>query len=43
MLVTAGGDLAVFLAVRSVPSGARVIDHPTAPGCHVLQDNGVNE
>jgi hypothetical protein len=37
MLVTAGGDLAVLLALRGVPSAARVVDHPTRVGGLVLR------
>ncbi|MEZ4643471.1 MAG: alpha/beta fold hydrolase [Chloroflexota bacterium] len=36
MLIAAGGDLAVLLAVRRVPRRARVLDHPTEAGCQVL-------
>jgi hypothetical protein len=43
MLTMAGGDFAVLLAVRTVPPGERVIDHPTAPGCHVLKAEGLPE
>jgi hypothetical protein len=38
MLVTAGGDLAVLLALRGVPGRARVVDHPTRAGGLVLRD-----
>lgn len=37
MIIAAGGDLAVLLAVRNVPSGTHVLDHPTAAGCQVLR------
>ncbi len=37
MLVSAGGDLAVLLAVRHVPGEALVQDHPSRVGCHVLE------
>lgn len=37
MLVSAGGDLAVLLAVRRVPGEALVQDHPSRVGCHVLE------
>jgi hypothetical protein len=37
MLVTAGGDLAVLLALRGVPSSAHVVDHPTRVGGLVLR------
>jgi hypothetical protein len=36
MVMAAGGDLAVLLAVRDVPATAIVRDHPTKPGCEVL-------
>jgi pimeloyl-ACP methyl ester carboxylesterase len=38
MLVAAGGDVAVWWAVRSVPAKALVLDHPTKAGCQVLQE-----
>ncbi len=37
MLVSAGGDLAVLLAVRHVPGAALVQDHPSKVGCHVVE------
>jgi hypothetical protein len=36
MVLGAGGDVAVLLALRSLPSGVRVVDHPSQPGCYVL-------
>ncbi|HXW01713.1 MAG TPA: DUF3267 domain-containing protein, partial [Anaerolineae bacterium] len=36
MAISAGGDVAVLLAVRHVPGEALVEDHPTKVGCHVL-------
>ncbi len=36
MLISAGGDVAVLLAVRQVPGQALVQDHPAKVGCHVL-------
>lgn len=39
MLITAGGDLAVWWAIRSVPAGALVLDHPTKAGCYVLKED----
>lgn len=38
MLVAAGGDLAILLAIRRVPGDARVLDHPTKAGCLVIRD-----
>ena len=38
MLITAGGDLAVWWAVRRVPAGELVLDHPSKAGCHVLRE-----
>jgi hypothetical protein len=35
MLGTAGGDLAVLWAIRSVPADKLVRDHPTKAGCQV--------
>jgi len=37
MLLSAGGDMAVLLAVRHVPGTALIQDHPTMVGCHVLE------
>lgn len=40
MVIAAGGDLAVLLAIRQVPGVAWVRDHPTKAGCQVFkQDN----
>ncbi|MEJ2749206.1 MAG: DUF3267 domain-containing protein, partial [Anaerolineae bacterium] len=39
MIVAAGGDLAVLLAIRHVPGAAWVRDHPTKAGCQVLKKN----
>ena len=39
MLIAAGGDLAVWWAIRSVPADALVLDHPTKAGCHVLKED----
>jgi hypothetical protein len=36
MIVVAGGDLAILLALRGVRPDARVVDHATAPGFHLL-------
>jgi hypothetical protein len=36
MVVAAGGDVAMLLALRNVPSTARIVDHATEPGFHVL-------
>jgi hypothetical protein len=36
MVAGAGGDVAVLLALRGVPPGARVVDHPSEPGCYLL-------
>ena len=36
MVMTAGGDLAVLLAIRHLPPTAIVRDHPTRVGCEVL-------
>jgi hypothetical protein len=36
MILGAGADVAVLLALRGVPSAARVVDHPSKPGCYVL-------
>ena len=36
MLVAAGGDTAVLLAMRHVPGDALVLDHPSQAGCLVL-------
>ncbi len=35
-LGAAGGDVAALWAMRSVPGGALVLDHPERVGCHVL-------
>jgi hypothetical protein len=37
MLVSAGGDTAVLLAIRAVPGEAMVQDHPSKAGCQVLR------
>lgn len=39
MTVTAGGDLAVLLAIRQVPGSAWVRDHPSKVGCQVLMED----
>lgn len=39
MTIAAGGDLAVIWAIRSVPANALVLDHPSKPGCQLLQEN----
>ena len=39
MLLAAGGDAAVLWAVRQVPSGERVLDHPKKVGCQVLRES----
>lgn len=36
LLAVAGGDLAAVWAIRGVPAGALVLDHPTRVGCTVL-------
>jgi hypothetical protein len=36
MVLGAGGDIAVLLALRKVPPATRVMDHPSRPGCYVL-------
>ncbi len=36
MLFAAGGDFAAVWAMRSVPPGARVLDHPGRVGCKVV-------
>lgn len=38
MFLVAGGDFAVLWAIRSLPAGARVLDHPEKVGCVVLAD-----
>ncbi len=38
MLMAAGGDLAVLLAVRKVPPTATVRDHDSMAGCEVLKE-----
>lgn len=35
MLALAGGDLAAVWAIRSVPGGAAVLDHPSRVGCRL--------
>ena len=37
MLIAAGGDTAVILAIRHVPASAWVLDHPSKVGCQVLK------
>lgn len=37
MLVAAGGDAAVLLAIHSVPSKALVLDHPERAGCQIVK------
>ncbi|MCB9421017.1 MAG: DUF3267 domain-containing protein [Ardenticatenaceae bacterium] len=39
MVIAAGGDLAVLLAIRQVPGMAWVRDHPTKAGCQVLMED----
>ena len=36
MLAVAGGDVAAVWAIRQVPGGALVLDHPARVGCRVL-------
>lgn len=36
MLLCAGGDFAALWAMRAVPAGARVLDHPERVGCRVV-------
>ncbi len=36
MSVAALGDVLILWLLRSVPGEARVLDHPSAPGCQVL-------
>jgi hypothetical protein len=36
MILGAGADVAVLLALRGVPPAARVVDHPSQPGCWVM-------
>lgn len=36
MVMTAGGDIAVLLAIRHLPPATIVRDHPTKVGCEVL-------
>ena len=38
MLIAAGGDLAVWWAIRTVPADALVLDHPTKAGCQILKE-----
>ena len=40
MVAMAGGDVAILLALRDVPSTARIVDHATQPGFHVLPADG---
>jgi hypothetical protein len=37
MSVAALGDVLILWLLRSVPGQARVLDHPSAPGCQVVQ------
>lgn len=37
MLAVAGGDLAAVWAIREVPSGTLVLDHPNRVGCQVTE------
>ena len=41
-ILGAGGDLFILWLIRGVSSGKQVIDHPTRPGCFVLEHNGPN-
>lgn len=36
-ILAAGGDLTIFLLLRSVPGAQLVEDHPTRAGCYVLE------
>ena len=38
-LLAASGDAMVLWAIRRVPAQAKVLDHPSLPGCLVLQEN----
>jgi hypothetical protein len=37
MLAVAGGDLAAVWAIRDVPQGVLVRDHPSRVGCQVTE------
>jgi hypothetical protein len=37
MLGLAGGDLAAVWAIRRVPGGSRVLDHPSRVGCQIVE------
>ena len=39
LVIAAVGDLMVLWAIRRVPAGAKVLDHPSLPGCLVLREN----
>lgn len=36
LLGAAGGDMLILWELRSVPPGARILDHPTKTGCEVV-------
>ena len=36
MVLGAGGDVAIPLALRGVRPEARVVDHPNQPGCWII-------
>jgi hypothetical protein len=38
-VLAAVGDLMILWAIRKLPITARVLDHPTLPGCLVLREN----
>ncbi|MCA9925786.1 MAG: DUF3267 domain-containing protein, partial [Anaerolineales bacterium] len=39
MVVMAGGDTAVLIAMRHVPADALVLDHPKQAGCLIIDEN----
>ncbi|MCP5099700.1 MAG: alpha/beta fold hydrolase [Chloroflexi bacterium] len=43
MLIAAGGDTAVIIAIRHVPANNWVLDHPQKVGCQVLKGNPLTE
>jgi hypothetical protein len=38
MLVAAGGDTAVLLAIRHIPGNVLVLDHPSKVGCQIINN-----
>ncbi len=41
LLMAAVGDMPILWAIRQVPAAAKVLDHPSLPGCLVLKEGNL--